>query len=241
MLRGGNRPTHHGSFFCLKHLRLQSSLGQHRFGEFVGQLELMDDREQINAGSTSHAEDLRDDGLTSIVATGKTKHLDDDAVFGDDPLRTGIAHRNCTLELVAVDPHETVIAPLEVTPDECLRPAREDFDHAPAPLAAIPCAEQLHQHLIAGVSVFHIFGEDVERLIRLKGRRIVRPEVPVPLPRSFDRPRDRVRRRGRSHQLVAPHQQPTVRDESFNRILEPLVVVLAQPQLLCQLLRPERL
>ena len=134
-----------------------------------------------------------------------------------------------------------MIVPLEVTPDERLRSARDDLDHPPAPLAAISRAEQLHQHLIAAVSVFQIFGEDVERLIRLKGRRVVRPKVPVPLPRPLDGSGNGVHRRGRSHQLVAPHEQPTIRDERFHRIFESLVVVLAETQLLSQLLRPQRL
>ena len=52
----------------------------------------MDDREQIDAGSASHAENLGDDRFTCVVAAGEAEHLNDDAVFGDDPLRAGIAH-----------------------------------------------------------------------------------------------------------------------------------------------------
>ena len=116
----------------------RSGLVERVFGEMVGQVELADDRERIDARLAARAEHFGDHALAVVQRRGEADHLDDHFVVGLGVLRAGIADVDRPGEQRAVDLHVGRAGRLEIRADELVRLPLDDFDDfaARAELAA---------------------------------------------------------------------------------------------------------
>ena len=109
-------------------LGLLPGLVQGVFGELLGQVELADDRERVDARLALRAEHLDDHAFAVVDRRGEADHLDDHLVVGPGVLRPGIAHVDRLGEQRAVDLHVGRPVRLEIGADELVRLPLDDFD-----------------------------------------------------------------------------------------------------------------
>ena len=102
------------------------------FGEFVGEIELIDDRQEIDAGFSQGAEDLNEDGFSVIGVTGKPQHFDDDFFTGLRPFGSGISDIDGVGESGSIDMDNPPAFFFEIDADEIEVRPLENFDDSPA-------------------------------------------------------------------------------------------------------------
>ena len=107
---------------------LPAGLVQGVFGKMVGQVELADDRERVDARLSARAEHFGDHALAVVQRRREADHLDDDFVVGPRAFRAGIADVDRLGEQRAVDLHVGRAGRLEIGADELVRLALDDFD-----------------------------------------------------------------------------------------------------------------
>ena len=140
-------------------------LGQGVFGEGVGQLELADDRQRIDARLAQRPEHLGDHALAVAELGGKADHVDHDFVVLADVLRPGVADGDRLGEHRAVDADVAGAARLEVGADELMRLPPQDLDDlalGPAIGGAAASGDQPDLDQVAGRGVESPFGRDVD-------------------------------------------------------------------------------
>ena len=111
-------------------VRLLAGLVQGVFGELLGQVELADDRERIDARLALRPEDLDDHPFAVVHGRGEADHFHDHLVVGPGVLGARIADEDRLGEERAVDLHEGRTLRLEVGADELPRLPLQDLDYA---------------------------------------------------------------------------------------------------------------
>jgi hypothetical protein len=135
----------------------------HFFGEFVGQAELVNDRQRIDARLASRAEYLRQHSFAAAGVAGEADHLEDHFVSGPGSFGAGVADVDRFVEGRAVHLHEPLIVLLKISADEGARGALQNLDDAAAALAgAAAFAVQLYEHLVARLRVAEIVRSDID-------------------------------------------------------------------------------
>ena len=121
--------------------RLLPGLFQGVRGELLGQVELADDRERIDARLALRPQDLDDHPFAVVHGRGEADHFHDHFVVGPGVLGPGIADKDRLGEERAVDLHEGRALRLEIGADELPRLPLQDLDHAaPRPQPGDPLA-----------------------------------------------------------------------------------------------------
>ena len=113
-----------------KRVGLLPGLVQGVVGELLGQVELADDRERIDARLALRPQHLDDHAFAVVHGRGEADHLDDHLVVGPGVLRAGIADVDRLGEERAVDLHEGRALRLEIGADELPRLPFQDLDDA---------------------------------------------------------------------------------------------------------------
>ena len=112
----------------VERLGLLPGLVQGVVGEMVGQVELADDRERVDARLSPRAEHFGNHALAVVQRRGEADHLDHHFVVGLGVFRPGIAHVDRLGEQRAVDLHVGRAGRLEIGADELVRLPFDDFD-----------------------------------------------------------------------------------------------------------------
>ena len=94
----------------------------------LGQVELADDRERIDARSAVRAEHFGNHAFAVADRRGKADHLEDHFVVGPGGLGAGVAHINRLGKERAVDLNVGRAGGLEIGADEIMRLAIDDLD-----------------------------------------------------------------------------------------------------------------
>ncbi len=146
-------------------VRLLPGLFQSVCGEFLGQVELADDRERIDARRALRPQDLDDHPFAVVYGRGEADHFHDHFVVGPGVLGSRIADEDRLGEERAVDLHEGRALRLEIGADELPRLPLEDLDHAaprPQPRTRLWVADvfDLDGHHVAAGRIERVFCRD---------------------------------------------------------------------------------
>ena len=143
------------------------------FGELVGQVELADDRERVDARLSARAEHFGDHALAVVQRRGEADHLDDHFVVGPGVLCARIADVDRPGEQRAVDLHVGRAGRLEIRADELVGLPLDDFDDLAAGAGiAVRGASSVRTSTTSPVAASPAaFGGDVDVLQVVAGRK----------------------------------------------------------------------
>ena len=137
--------------FLIETVRRCPGFLEHVLGEGVGQTELADDGQGIDAGLSARSEYLRNDRLAAgILLRRKAQHLDDHLVVGPHATGAGVADVDAVAENRAVHADVSLAFALEVGPHELTgRPLQHLQDDPSGSDLAAALVAQLDQDLVA--------------------------------------------------------------------------------------------